>query len=201
MDAGRHAGQHVDFAPAGSQHRPAAGPGRSRRAGSGRNQTLRHRGPAGCRGQGRPDSRGNGLHARAPRGKALPGCPDHPYLRGHLRDSAKHHRSKPLEGRCLTEATDRLPATETAPPDRPLAWVGAVAPGFVLTVAMAAASRLVSPIVRPVPDVVLALAAGIVIRNSIRATSAEPGAKFVMHYVLRGAIVLIGASLTLQSVA
>jgi uncharacterized integral membrane protein (TIGR00698 family) len=100
----------------------------------------------------------------------------------------------------LTEPTDRLLATETAPPDRPLAWVGAVAPGFLLAVAIAAASRLVSPIVRPVPDVVLALAAGIVIRNSIRATSAEPGAKFVMHYVLRGAIVLIGASLTLQSV-
>ena len=101
----------------------------------------------------------------------------------------------------MTEATDQMPVPEAVRAGNLLAWVGAVAPGLLLAVTLAAAARLVSPIVKPVPDVVLALVAGIVIRNTIRATPAEPGTKFVMHFVLRGAIVLIGASVTLQSVA
>jgi uncharacterized integral membrane protein (TIGR00698 family) len=101
----------------------------------------------------------------------------------------------------LTEATDHTPIAEAAGRDSLAAWIGANAPGVLLVVTIAAAARLVSPIVRPVPDVVLALVAGCVIRNTIRAESSGRGAKFVMHFVLRGAIVLIGASLTLESVA
>lgn len=101
----------------------------------------------------------------------------------------------------MTQAGADLTAAQANRSGSPLAWIGAVVPGVLLAVAIAAAARLLSPIVRPVPDVVLALVAGIVIRNSIRTTRVEPGAKFVLHFVLRGAIVLIGASLTLQSVA
>jgi uncharacterized integral membrane protein (TIGR00698 family) len=91
-------------------------------------------------------------------------------------------------------------------PRRPMlcslvAWAGGIGPGLVVAAAIALVARLLTPVVQPVPDVVLALAIGIVVRNSFRGAPIEPGAKFVVHYVLRGAIVLIGASFTLQAVA
>ena len=82
-----------------------------------------------------------------------------------------------------------------------LVGAGRVAPGIAIAAAIAISARLASPIVRPVPDVILALALGVVIRNTIPATPVEPGAKFVTHYVLRAAIVLIGASFTLVAAA
>lgn len=97
--------------------------------------------------------------------------------------------------------------TEEARPEvagrygRVAAFGQSVAPGIAIALAIAVGARLASPIVRPVPDVILALAAGVVIRNTIRAGVFAPGAKFVTHYVLRAAIVLIGASFTLEAAA
>ena len=101
----------------------------------------------------------------------------------------------------MTQAAADLAANEEIGSHGPLTWVGAVVPGVLLAFAIGAAARSASPTLKPVPDVVLALVAGIVIRNSMRSKRIEAGAKFVMHFVLRGAIVLIGASLTLHSVA
>jgi uncharacterized integral membrane protein (TIGR00698 family) len=81
------------------------------------------------------------------------------------------------------------------------AWAGGIGPGLLVAATIALVARLLAPVVQPVPDVVLALVIGVVVRNSFRAAPMEDGAKFVVHYVLRGAIVLIGASFTLQAVA
>jgi uncharacterized integral membrane protein (TIGR00698 family) len=85
--------------------------------------------------------------------------------------------------------------------ERFVAWAKSVAPGIAIALAIAIAARLAAPIMKPLPDVILALAAGMVIRNTIRSAVFAPGAKFVTHYVLRGSIVLIGASFTLAAAA
>jgi len=55
---------------------------------------------------------------------------------------------------------------------------------------------------RPIPDVVLALLAGIALNNAINpARRVRPGTGFVLHYVLRTAIILLGAGLTLTDIA
>ena len=50
------------------------------------------------------------------------------------------------------------------------------------------------------PDVVIALAVGILIRNAIAPTRLQSGMKFTIGYLLRVAIVLLGAGLSAQAV-
>lgn len=70
--------------------------------------------------------------------------------------------------------------------------------GTVLLVAIA--SRLLGRFTGPIPDVVLALLIGIGIRNLVRPQGLEAGVKFTLFYVLRTAIILLGAGLSVQAV-
>ena len=78
--------------------------------------------------------------------------------------------------------------------------VRGLAPGLLLVVLIAIAARAVGRFTAPVPDVVIALAAGILIRNTIAPAAIQPGVKFTIAYLLRGAIVLLGAGLSAQAV-
>jgi len=74
-------------------------------------------------------------------------------------------------------------------------------PGIVLALAIAIAARIVARFTGAVPDVLIALLGGIAIANlaSLPAT-VRPGVAFVLSKVLRTAIVLLGAGLTLATV-
>jgi uncharacterized integral membrane protein (TIGR00698 family) len=74
-------------------------------------------------------------------------------------------------------------------------------PGLTLAVAIAVAARLVARFTGPVPDVLLALLGGIALTNVVRLPQAvRPGVGFVLNRVLRAAIILLGAGLTLASI-
>jgi len=74
-------------------------------------------------------------------------------------------------------------------------------PGFALALAIALAARVVARFTGPVPDVLIALLAGIALTNFVRLPQAvRPGVRFVLNKVLRTAIILLGAGLTLASI-
>ncbi len=76
-----------------------------------------------------------------------------------------------------------------------------VAPGIVVAVAIAAVAKFLAAVLHGVPDVLIALAIGILLRNLFGASWTVPGSKWVVRYVLRAAIILIGGGLTLSTVA
>jgi uncharacterized integral membrane protein (TIGR00698 family) len=75
-------------------------------------------------------------------------------------------------------------------------------PGLLLAVALAVPARLGELVIPAVPGVVLALALGVIVRQvqpAIRPTIG-PGVRYVLRWVLRSAIVLLGATLSFQAV-
>jgi uncharacterized integral membrane protein (TIGR00698 family) len=76
-----------------------------------------------------------------------------------------------------------------------------IVPGLTIIILLALLARVATRFTGAIPDVVLALLAGIVIRNMVGLpTSARPGIAFTMRYILRAAIILLGAGLSLAAV-
>src|ERR1700753_3643156 len=74
-------------------------------------------------------------------------------------------------------------------------------PGIALAVVIALAAVIAGHYTRPIPDVVLALLAGIAVNNTLGLPGlVRAGTKFVLHYVLRTAIVLLGTRLTVAGI-
>ncbi len=73
-------------------------------------------------------------------------------------------------------------------------------PGLALVLLVAVVARLLGRFTGPVPDVVLALIIGLSIRNIAKPQGIEAGTKFTLFYVLRTAIILLGAGLSVQAV-
>jgi len=80
-------------------------------------------------------------------------------------------------------------------------WASSVLPGVLIALLLAVLARVVANQLHPVPEALLALGAGILLRNTLGKWIAPAGAKFVVRYVLRTAIILIGASVTLEAIA
>jgi uncharacterized integral membrane protein (TIGR00698 family) len=78
--------------------------------------------------------------------------------------------------------------------------VGRLTPGLLVLLLVAIAARFLARFTAPVPDVVIALAAGVLLRNTIAPGAIQPGVKFTLAYLLRVAIVLLGAGLSAQAV-
>jgi uncharacterized integral membrane protein (TIGR00698 family) len=81
--------------------------------------------------------------------------------------------------------------------------VGKASPlcGVLVIIAIAAGARLASRFTGVLPDVVIALLAGMLLRNALRLPDAlGPGVAFTLRYVLRAAIVLFGAGLTFAAI-
>jgi uncharacterized integral membrane protein (TIGR00698 family) len=77
-----------------------------------------------------------------------------------------------------------------------------VLPGLLLAIGVALAARVVAAQTQLVPDVVLALVAGLAVNAVVRLPAAvRPGTRFVLHYLLRAAIVLLGAGLTVAEIS
>ena len=75
-----------------------------------------------------------------------------------------------------------------------------LAPGLALVLIVAAVARGLSRFSGPLPDVVIALLLGTMIRNALRPAAIAHGVKFTLFYVLRTAIILLGAGLSIQAV-
>jgi len=73
-------------------------------------------------------------------------------------------------------------------------------PGLALVLMIAVVARLLGRFTGPIPDVVLALIIGLVVRNTLRPNDIAAGTKFTLFYVLRTAIILLGAGLSVQAV-
>jgi uncharacterized integral membrane protein (TIGR00698 family) len=73
-------------------------------------------------------------------------------------------------------------------------------PGVIAAICIAIAAHLVDLGVRGVPDVVTALVLGILVANTVGKSWPQSGARFVLRYGLRAAIVAIGAGLDLSIV-
>jgi uncharacterized integral membrane protein (TIGR00698 family) len=74
-------------------------------------------------------------------------------------------------------------------------------PGFALAATIALVARVLARFTGPVPDVLIALLGGIALTNLVRLPQAiRPGVRFVLNKVLRTAIILLGAGLTLASI-
>ncbi len=87
---------------------------------------------------------------------------------------------------------------------RPTARIDRVpwAPGLLLALAIGIAAHFLARFTGAIPDVLLALLGGIAIANVCRLPPAvRPGVKFVLNKVLRAAIVLLGAGLTVAAIA
>jgi uncharacterized integral membrane protein (TIGR00698 family) len=89
------------------------------------------------------------------------------------------------------------------PLEAPLAPVARISwlPGLLLALAVALAARFLARFTGAIPDVLLALIGGIAIANlcSLPA-SVRPGIRFVLNKVLRTAIILLGAGLTVAAI-
>ncbi len=76
-----------------------------------------------------------------------------------------------------------------------------VLPGLTAVLAIAVAARLLSRFTGAIPDVVLALVAGIAARNLLHLRAGiRPGVAFTLRYLLRAAIILFGAGLTFAAI-
>jgi uncharacterized integral membrane protein (TIGR00698 family) len=97
-----------------------------------------------------------------------------------------------------TAVSDQRPTTSPTPE----ATRASVLPGLLLAVALAVPARLSELIVPAVPGVVLALLLGVIVRQGrpAIAPTVGPGVKYVLRWVLRSAIVLLGATLSFQAV-
>src|SRR5258708_1305943 len=73
-------------------------------------------------------------------------------------------------------------------------------PGLALTFAIALAARWLSAFPAPIPDVVLALFMGILIRNWLRPGAIQAGVALTLSYFLRATIILLGAGFSAQAV-
>ena len=89
-----------------------------------------------------------------------------------------------------------LERASTAPGEHAPGWF----PGLALAIAVAIAARFFARFTGPIPDVILALVIGIAIRNVLRPSGIQPGVKFTLFYLLRAAIILLGAGLSVQAV-
>ena len=70
-----------------------------------------------------------------------------------------------------------------------------------MATAIALVARVLGRFTGPVPDVLIALISGIALTNIVRLPQAvRPGVQFVLNKVLRTAIILLGAGLTLASI-
>ena len=79
----------------------------------------------------------------------------------------------------------------------PLPWL----PGLALATGIAFVARILGRFTGPVPDVLVALLGGIALTNIVRLPQAiRPGVQFVLNKILRTAIILLGAGLTLASI-
>jgi uncharacterized integral membrane protein (TIGR00698 family) len=72
-------------------------------------------------------------------------------------------------------------------------------PGIGLVLAIAIAARLLARFTAPVPDVVLALLAGLIVRNLMRPAEIQKGVSFTLFYGLRTAIIFLGAGISVQA--
>jgi uncharacterized integral membrane protein (TIGR00698 family) len=78
------------------------------------------------------------------------------------------------------------------------AWL----PGVAAVAVLAIIARMVTSFATLVPDVVIALSAGILLNNTLTLPAQlRPGIAFVLRYVLRAAIIAFGAGLSLKAVA
>jgi uncharacterized integral membrane protein (TIGR00698 family) len=94
--------------------------------------------------------------------------------------------------------TDRIETITGAKRATSFPWL----PGLLLCVAVGAAARVLARFTGAVPDVLIALASGIALANLVRLPeSVRPGIRFVLNKVLRTAIILLGAGLTLGAIA
>lgn len=74
-------------------------------------------------------------------------------------------------------------------------------PGLALALAIALVARLAARFTGLLPDVVIALLAGIALANFVKLPpEVRPGVGFVLNKVLRTAVILLGAGLTLASI-
>ena len=73
-------------------------------------------------------------------------------------------------------------------------------PGLALVLLVAIVARVLGRFTGPIPDVVLALVIGLGIRNTLNPPNIAAGTKFTLFYVLRTAIILLGAGLSIQAV-
>ena len=74
-------------------------------------------------------------------------------------------------------------------------------PGLALVLALAVAGRLLAGRLGILPDVVLAMLGGIALNNALPLPAAvQPGVKFTLRYLLRAAIILLGAGLSVAAV-
>ena len=73
--------------------------------------------------------------------------------------------------------------------------------GLALILAIALVARVAARYTGPVPDVVVALAIGVLLRNALALPATiAPGIKATLFYGLRTAIILLGAALSAQAV-
>jgi uncharacterized integral membrane protein (TIGR00698 family) len=99
----------------------------------------------------------------------------------------------------LRDVKSQLEATDAQLASGPLAvpWL----PGVGLALAIALAARICARHTGPIPDVLIALLSGIALANVRRLPEAfQPGIRFALNKVLRAAIILLGAGLTLASI-
>src|SRR3989440_6712782 len=91
-----------------------------------------------------------------------------------------------------------------------LGWLGAVAPGVLMALALAYLGNVISEIVgkamgyekSPISPIMLAVVLGLMIRNTIGVPAAyEAGLRLCLKTVLRLGIVLLGLGLSVQAVA
>lgn len=86
-------------------------------------------------------------------------------------------------------------------PSLPKDRKGSPLPGLILILAIAVAARLLSRFTGALPDVVLALVAGMLAHNFLRLPPGiGPGVAFTLRYFLRAAIILFGAGLTFAAI-
>jgi uncharacterized integral membrane protein (TIGR00698 family) len=81
-----------------------------------------------------------------------------------------------------------------------LPTLGRLTPGLLVVLLIAVVARGLARFTSPVPDVVIALAAGMLIRNTVAPGAVQPGVKFTIAHLLRVAIILLGAGLSAQAI-
>jgi uncharacterized integral membrane protein (TIGR00698 family) len=90
------------------------------------------------------------------------------------------------------------PAPRTVDPKKPK---DSPLSGLILVLAIAVGARFLSRFTGAVPDVVLALIAGMLARNFLRLPAGiRPGVTFTLRYFLRAAVILFGAGLTFAAI-